>query len=161
MPTQIYLIRHGVATWPSWPGADADRPLTAEGVRRMESAAAGLARRRLIPDLVLHSPLLRARMTAEILATQLGRLDGLRAHPALAPGFDADRLQDLLIEHADAGAIMCVAHNPDLGEIVMRLSRQPVMFKEGTLAVLARKTSDRFKLAWYATAEDLASDIPL
>lgn len=161
MPSQVYLVRHGVATWPTWPGPDAERPLTAEGVRRMEAAAAGLARRRLIPDVVLHSPFLRARMTAEILATQLDRLNALHAHPALAPGFDVGHLHDILIEYGEAGTVMCVAHNPDLGEIVMRLSRQPVMFKEGTLAALTIKNSDRFKLAWQATAEDLASDEPL
>ena len=161
MPSQIYLIRHGIATWPAWPGPDSDRPLTAEGARRMEAAAAGLARRGLAPDVVLHSPLLRARMTAEILATHLDRLGALHAHPALAPGFDVDHLHEILIEFGEATTVMCVAHNPDLGEIVMRLSRQPVMFKEGTLAALARKASDRFTLAWQATAEDLASDAPL
>ncbi len=45
MPSQIYLVRHGVASWPAWQGADAERPLTAEGARMMEAAAAGLARR--------------------------------------------------------------------------------------------------------------------
>ncbi len=161
MATQVYLVRHGIATWPAWPGHDSERPLTAEGARRMEAAGAGLARRKLVPDVVLHSPLLRARMTAEILATHLDRLGALHAHPALAPGFDADQLHEVLIEYGDAGIVMCVAHNPDLGEIVMRLSRQPVLFKEGTLAVLARKSQERFRLAWQATAEELASDDPL
>ena len=123
MPSQVYLVRHGVASWPTWQGADADRPLTAEGARAMEAAAAGLARRKLVPDVVLHSPLLRARMTAEILATQLDRLSALHAHPALAPGFDTAHFKEILLEYEQAGTVMCVAHNPDLGEIVMNLCR--------------------------------------
>lgn len=161
MPSQVYLVRHGVASWPTWQGADADRPLTAEGARAMEAAAAGLARRKLMPDVVLHSPLLRARMTAEILATQLDRLSALHAHPALAPGFDADHLKEILLEYEEVGIVMCVAHNPDLGEIVMNLCRQPVVFKEGTLVALTRKNADKFKLAWQATAKELASDMEL
>lgn len=161
MPSQIYLVRHGVASWPAWQGADAERPLTAEGARMMEAAAAGLARRRLLPDVVLYSPFLRARMTAEILATQLDRLGALHAHRALAPGFDAEALREVLLEYEEAGIVMCVAHNPDLAEIVMSLCRQPVMFKEGTLVALTRKNPDRFKLAWQATAQELASDVEL
>src|SRR5215210_5784312 len=65
----VCLVRHAFAAHADpdrWPD-DSLRPLTADGIRRFQSAARGL--RRLVPkvDLVLSSGFARAWQTAEIL----------------------------------------------------------------------------------------------
>ena len=57
----VYLVRHGVAAeqGPEFPNDD-DRPLTSEGIRKMNEAARGMQRLGLSFDLILSSPLRRA-----------------------------------------------------------------------------------------------------
>src|SRR5262245_65448580 len=63
--------------------ADDDRPLTPKGRKKFQAAAAGLRRIVERPDLLLTSPLPRARATAEIAAQAFGRIEP-RTEPALA-----------------------------------------------------------------------------
>ena len=65
---QVYLLRHAIAEPldPERYPVDADRPLTGSGARRMARAARGLRSLGLRFDLVLTSPLVRARQTARL-----------------------------------------------------------------------------------------------
>lgn len=158
----LYFVRHGLAHWPSWTGDDAERPLNREGVAIMEAAAAGLARRDVQPELILHSPLLRARQTADIIAEALACTKQLREHHLLEPGFNPKALRDLVHEHAKLKALMFVGHAPDMGEVVAHLTGHAMKFKEGTVAHVAVKEPEKKqlkgKLEWIATAEELAEE---
>src|SRR5436853_7070712 len=68
-PYELYLIRHGIAEerGDRWPD-DAKRPLTEDGIDRLRKEARGLARLGISIDLVLTSPLVRTKQTAEIVA---------------------------------------------------------------------------------------------
>ena len=65
----IYLLRHGIAIERDDPSSptDADRPLTAKGLKRMRKAARGLRRLNIPFDAVVTSPL-RARARPRILS---------------------------------------------------------------------------------------------
>src|SRR3979411_2836134 len=85
-PFELYLIRHGIAeergdTWPD----DAKRPLTEEGMASMRKEARGLARLGVILDVVLSSPLVRAKQTAELLATGLDPRPAIVSVDSLGP----------------------------------------------------------------------------
>src|SRR5436305_15219678 len=71
-PYELYFIRHGLAEerGDAWPD-DNKRPLTDEGMSRMRKAVRGLARLGVTVDVVLTSPLVRARQTADIVASGL------------------------------------------------------------------------------------------
>mgnify|MGYP003482835149 CR=1 FL=1 len=61
------LLRHGIAVErDEWEGAEADRPLTERGAKRVAQVAAGLKGFGVQPTHVLSSPLIRAIETAEI-----------------------------------------------------------------------------------------------
>src|SRR5262245_32744129 len=104
---ELYFLRHGVAAdvGPEG-GGDAGRPLTVEGIAKIKEEARGLRRLGVRPDIVLTSPLVRARQTAEIVRHALG-LDS-RVVDALAPGCDIPRLRDLLGEYRSAASVMLV-----------------------------------------------------
>lgn len=154
----LYFVRHGLANWPSWPGNDAERPLTSDGLRRMEAAALGLAKRDLKLDLILHSPYLRAAQTADVIAQQLSLTGSMHAHRLLQPGFNLKALKHVLKEHGQVKRLMFVGHAPDMGEVVAALTEEPVRFKEGTVAAVKLKDSGQGKLLWLATAEELAEE---
>lgn len=131
---QLYLVRHAVAAerGDAWPD-DTKRPLTPKGIQRFRRVVQGLRRIGALPDIVLTSPLVRAKQTADLLA------DGLTPHPpvvtadSLAPGGSFASFVEDLGRHAKAVRIACVGHEPDLGQLAARLiaARRPLAFKKG------------------------------
>lgn len=135
-PHELYLIRHGLAEerGDAWPD-DAKRPLTDDGISRMRKAARGLARLGVSVDVVLSSPLVRARQTAEIVAGGLDPRPPLVNVDSLAPdGSYAAVIADLE-KHARKTRIALVGHEPAIGELAARLigSRRAIVFKKGAV----------------------------
>jgi phosphohistidine phosphatase len=67
---EIFLLRHGLAVERGTPGFkdDALRPLTPKGRRQLRKIAAAMKKWICACDLILSSPLVRAKQTAEIVA---------------------------------------------------------------------------------------------
>ena len=101
----------------------------------MRAAAAGMRALGIAPDLVLTSPLVRCRQTAEIICEALGGTPV--EDPRLRPGMRLDDLEDALLDHPGAQAPMVCGHEPDLSQIVAELTGGGVVdFKKGSLAIL-------------------------
>jgi phosphohistidine phosphatase len=81
---ELLLLRHGIAEERAEGLGDAQRCLTPEGRQRTMAQLQGLVELGLSCDLVLSSPLVRARQTAE-LAVQAGLAPELELAAALAP----------------------------------------------------------------------------
>jgi phosphohistidine phosphatase len=135
-PYEIYLIRHGVAAerGDAWPD-DTKRPLTADGLSKMEKAARGLARLDVGFDLILSSPLVRARQTADVLSAELDGHPPVVNTDALAPGSEYADLIATLEKHARKPRIALVGHEPGIGELAARFigSRHAIEFKKGAV----------------------------
>jgi phosphohistidine phosphatase len=133
---KLYFLRHGKAESRSeWHEDDAGRPLTPAGEEAMRREAEALRALHLALDLIVTSPLARARRTAEIVAGELG-LDGRLVEDArLAPGFDVACLEQLLAAHEPAESVMVVGHEPDFSETVAQLiGGGEIVMKKGGLA---------------------------
>lgn len=116
---RCYLVRHAIAEvrGPRWPD-DRDRPLSARGVDRMKQVVKGLGALGVTFDVILTSPLVRARQTADLL--QAGatprRRPPIVEMPALAPGHNPDRtVRAMLAEARRFTEVALVGHEPDLG----------------------------------------------
>ncbi len=143
---RLYFLRHGMATErPDWKGDDAERPLTDEGKVRIERSAAVLAGLDLELDAILTSTLARARQTAEIVAHALHGGDKLRQERRLGPGFNRDRLAEILRDHTGAEALLLVGHEPSFSETISALiGGGRIVCKKGGLACV--KVDDRTTL---------------
>jgi phosphohistidine phosphatase len=136
-PYELYLIRHAVAEQrgDAWPD-DAKRPLSEEGMARMRKAVRGLSRLDVAIDVILTSPLVRARQTAEIVAAGLTPRPSIVNIDALTPAGTFSALVADLEKHArKTTSIALVGHEPHIGEIAARLigSRHPIEFKKGAV----------------------------
>jgi len=133
---QLLFLRHGLAeARETWVGDDGERPLTDQGRKALKRTAARLVDFGLVPELVVTSPLVRARETAEIAAAGLGVSDLLVEDARLAPGFDALRLRAILEERPVSGAIMLVGHEPDFSDTIAELiGGGRIVCKKGGLA---------------------------
>lgn len=154
---QLYLVRHAIAEerGVAWPD-DALRPLTADGRARMRKAAKGLAHLGMSVDVVLTSPLVRARQTAEILAAAFDGQPPVVLFEPLTPDAGQTALLDALRKHSRKPRLALVGHEPDLGALAARLigARQPLAFKKGAVCRIDLDTlppSSPGTLRWFVT----------
>jgi phosphohistidine phosphatase len=162
---EIYLLRHGLAVERETPGLDDEaRPLTPRGKRQLLKAAAMLKKRERRFDLILSSPLVRARQTAEIVAGKLKLDNRLKFSRALAPG---GRPKDLVAElnrqvSSAVQAVLLVGHEPDLSRLISLWTtgghQLEMDFKKGGLAQLRAESLAAGKCAtleWLLTPKQM------
>src|SRR5688572_27313470 len=133
---ELYLIRHGVAAerGEAYPD-DSRRPLTARGVAKLREEAKGLAALEVSFDLIITSPLVRTRQTADVISESLQGKPAVVTSDALAPaGTPAAVIQEVA-RHARLARIALVGHEPNLGELAAQLigARSPIEFKKGAV----------------------------
>lgn len=141
---ELYMIRHGIAAERgTYPNDDA-RPLTEEGKRKTKQVAKRLQQLNIRFDLILTSPLVRARQTADILqANQLSPT--LEESPYLAPDGDFDQWLNWLKQWRLQGdRLAIVGHEPDLGAWAERLiwgdvRHHLIVKKAGVIGILLPK----------------------
>lgn len=119
----LYFMRHGSAVEADDPSVanDNERPLTDKGVKRLRRAAHGLSRLEIPFDGILTSPVLRARQTAEIVATALGLESRLEEVAGLAPVSTVEHLRFGLTRYQDREHLLLVGHEPLLSKTISSL----------------------------------------
>jgi phosphohistidine phosphatase len=133
---ELYLIRHGIAAerGDEYPD-DSKRPLTSAGMSKLREAAKGLNELDVSFNVIISSPLVRTKQTAEIVAGTLKEKPPVVTSDALAPaGTPAGVVQELA-RHAKQARIALVGHEPNLGELAARLigAKSPIEFKKGAI----------------------------
>jgi phosphohistidine phosphatase len=139
----LYIVRHGIAVQRGSPGIDdSERALTEEGVLKMRNIAAALCRLKYRPELMLSSPLVRARQTAEILLQAFGKGIELKILSALAPsGVRRELYREIsCMNKKGVTSLMIVGHQPSLGEIAGEIafgsSKNFVELKKGGVCAI-------------------------
>ena len=145
---RLYFLRHGIADWPDWdPARDHERPLTKEGLKKMKEQSKTLLALDLKLDAILSSPYTRAYQTADIVAAKL-RLD-VRTEPRLAPGFNADKLAEVIASFDDEQALLLVGHEPTFSMVIAELiGGGRVQMKKGALARVDVNRELQGELVW-------------
>ena len=156
-PYEIYLIRHGLAEerGAAWPDDD-KRPLTDVGRARFKKSMRGLAAVGVRFDVILTSPLVRTRQTAEIAASVFTTRPRIVTVESLAPGGSYQAVLADLHEQSRVSRIALVGHEPDLGELAARLagSRRAWEFKKGAacrIDILTLPPGGPGTLRWFLT----------
>ncbi len=152
---RLYLVQHGLARPES---EDPERPLTPAGREEVVRVARAAAAAGVRPGQILHSGKLRARQTADILAEDLGPVEGVHAVEGLDPQGDP-RVAAERVAQADAD-LMLVGHLPHLGRLASLLlagsaEREIVAFRNAGVVCLEGQ-ADRFAVVWALTPELLA-----
>ncbi len=119
---KLLMIRHSYAAEPgSVVGGDFQRPLTDHGQRVFSHLAMWLVGRGLVPDRILHSPLVRAKQTAEILAKACHtELSSDNARAWIGSGLPIDELISEL--RSQPGELVAViGHEPRMSSCTSQL----------------------------------------
>jgi phosphohistidine phosphatase len=133
---ELYLVRHAIAAerGDQFPD-DSKRPLTDEGAERFRRVVQGLAALDVVIDLILTSPFVRTRQTAELLSAGLANRPSVQSLESLAPGHAPTTVLEDLAKHSRRSRLALVGHEPDLGQLAARLigTRRPIEFKKGAV----------------------------
>jgi phosphohistidine phosphatase len=162
----LYILRHGIATDLTAHGftTDADRPLTSEGKRKLRQVAHAMEALELSFDLILSSPYLRARQTAEVIAEAMQERKRLELSDTLIPGSSMKKLVELL-NHVQPPpeSVLLVGHEPYLsGWISLLVSGDAsfaVVMKKGGLCKLSTESLRPGRCAtleWLLTPKQMA-----
>lgn len=119
----LYIMRHGIAAerdevkFPD----DALRPLTSEGFKKTRAAARGMRKLKINLDLLITSPLVRAKQTASVVAEEL-RVDPsrIRESEALQPDSDPAVILRELASGPPLDAVLLVGHEPHVSSLLAR-----------------------------------------
>jgi phosphohistidine phosphatase len=154
---ELYLIRHGVAAerGEEYPD-DSKRPLTSSGMAKLRSEAKALNELGVGFDVIIASPLVRTKQTAEIIAGTLKEKPQVVTSDALAPAGTPAAVVQEINRHARKARIALVGHEPNLGELAARLigAKSAIQFKKGAICridfdVLPPKSLGQ--LQWFVT----------
>jgi phosphohistidine phosphatase len=154
---ELYLIRHGVAAerGENYPD-DTKRPLTSAGMQKLRRAGKALVALDLTFDVILTSPLVRTRQTAEIMAAAFRSAPPIVNVAALAPGGTHNAIIDELSKQHRRHHIAIVGHEPGIGELAARLIglRRAMEFKKGAICridVASLPPAGPGQLRWFLT----------
>jgi len=152
---RLLIVRHGIAIPRETPDIpDDERTLTPRGVKRFRSAARGLARIMKPPDLLLSSPLPRARQTADI-AAKAWKGVKVKEEEALGGG-SVQEMATALGKLPPDATVGIFGHEPGLSELLAWLRGTPhadrLTLKKGGAALLEIPglLAEGGVLIWYA-----------
>ncbi len=163
---ELYLLRHGIAEERDSVKYrdDSKRPLTPEGVKKMRQITKGAKNFGVEFDLILSSPYMRAKQTADIFAKGFKALETLRFTRNLEPTVSHSHLISELNQKytAKCHAIVLVGHEPFLSGLMSRLligtQELQLDFKKGGLAKLSLESLTQkqcARLSWLLTPKQL------
>jgi len=135
---KLYFLRHGAAEDPKKFKVDLDRPLTKKGQEEIKNEIHNLKHLPVKFDIIIHSPYLRAKQTAEAVAKEIHLSDKLCEDEVLSSGCNAEKLLAMLELYQDYQNVLLVGHEPDFGLILGNLLdlKGALPLKKGGLAGL-------------------------
>jgi phosphohistidine phosphatase len=130
-PRQLIVMRH--AKTEPFSSDDRSRRLTDRGESDARAAGAWLAEASLVPHLIVVSPAVRARQTAERVVAAAGEEPDVRVVDDLY-GADVDDVLDIVHDLGDEpDRVMLVGHNPTMAEFAWALEQDADADAPGSL----------------------------
>lgn len=141
----LLLVRHAHATWESREWAnDLERPLTELGNKQSARLGAALRAAMKPADRLFSSPFVRAKQTAQIIATEAGWPDPTVHEPDFTGSDHRSWVKGLLesFQQIDVETLAYVGHEPTLSQLITLLltgnDEQPIVEMDPSSAALLR-----------------------
>ena len=155
----LILLRHGKAEDLN-PGGDSARELLEKGRDQSRRAARLLKRSKLLPEIVLTSPLVRARQTAEEFCNTAG-MPGAVIQGWLACGMHPEEALHELAGFREFKRVAIVGHEPDFSELIQWIlgtSGGRVEVKKGSITCVQINPPSRHGTLVYLVPPKMTGD---
>ena len=123
---KLYIVRHAQKEDEQIERDDYDRVLSPEGINDAKNMAQQFASKNLPVDLIVSSPALRTKKTAEIFAEALNYKKTIMLNEVLYMAFVNELLETISYTFDTVDSMLLVGHNPSLTALAITL----VGFKE-------------------------------
>ena len=157
---KLLFIRHAAAEDPENAAREGrsefERELTSEGMKKFQGSVHALTKVHADVELILYSPLVRARQTAELLFNAYPRAE-VRSCDELAPDMRFVNLVALLND-LEFSEIALVGHEPDFGQAISASGSTNINVKKGSAILVSFRDQIRPGegcLEWSITAAQL------
>ncbi len=155
----IYILRHAEAE--SVAASDGARKLTAKGHEQATRMGKFCREQKIIPQLVLTSPVCRARETALHIVDELKNVELIEV-PWIACGMSPEAALVELNSYAAFESVMLVGHEPDLSSLITHLlglndSQSIDVSKASLTAIELKKLTPRAGVLQFFIPCELAS----
>lgn len=135
----LYVLRHGIAE-PRRPGrAEAARALTDEGRAKLSRVLKQAKRSDVKPAVILSSPLIRARQSAEMAAEALGYHSEIVETKSLSPRATVEETWEVVRQYQGQPQILVTGHEPHLNNFIAYALEAPSLrldLKKGALVCI-------------------------
>lgn len=123
----LLLVRHAKSSWKDPSLADRDRPLNKRGKRDAPRMGKRLAARGVLPEIIISSPAVRARKTANKIASQIGYpKDRIHIEEGLYQGGSTGMLTVIRGIDDKARSAMLFGHNPGTTDLLNYLAHAEI-----------------------------------
>ncbi len=110
----LYIVRHGEKNIVDESIDDYDIEVTQKGLEDIHKQAKKLKEKDIIPDLIVSSPAIRTRQTADILSNELNYTKNIMYNEVLYQAFMNELVESITYTFDDVKTLMIVGHNPSL-----------------------------------------------
>jgi len=133
---KIMIMRHAKSDWADNTVRDFDRPLNKRGMLAAPEMGNEIKRLNLRPDLIISSPALRAKMTAEAVAEKIGYTNKIIWDKSYYFAYTGDIFKSIKSLDENIEKLLIFGHNPTWSSIAEKLSGQYFNMKTAQLVVV-------------------------
>lgn len=133
---KLYILRHAKSSWDDSSLSDFDRPLNDRGLKSAPFMGELIARKQLIPDVILSSPAARAKRTAELVKKAAGIKADLKFDERVYEASPQALLHVVSEIDEQFASAMVVGHNPGMEGFIRVLTGKLEPMPTAALAVI-------------------------
>ncbi|QKF82747.1 SixA phosphatase family protein [Halarcobacter ebronensis] len=111
---ELYIIRHAQKENTDNYEYDYDVPLTKRGIEAAKNLGTLLKRKKVLPDLIVSSPAIRARQSAEVIAKEIDYNKGVMYNEVIYQAYLNELVESISYTYDNINSLMIVGHNPSL-----------------------------------------------
>ncbi|NVJ52928.1 MAG: histidine phosphatase family protein [Campylobacteraceae bacterium] len=129
----LYIMRHGEKDTTNPNVDDYDIQVTPKGLKDVENVSKKLKKENVLPDLLVASPAVRTKQTAQIIAKELGYEKSIMYNEVLFQAFVNEVIESITYTFDDIDTLMIVGHNPSLTALGVNLVglKEKILMGEG------------------------------
>ena len=114
---KLYIIRHAKSSWKDLTLNDFDRPLNKRGKQNVLLMGSILKEKHILPDMIISSPALRAKLTAKEIARIISFTKDIKFYENIYDASSYDLIGILKSIDDNNNSLFLFGHNPSLNSL--------------------------------------------